>query len=167
MVVQDNRTSKKEWQFSWQPNFLKWLAKRGNVADACRKVDIARSWIYEVRNADPDFAAAWDEALTEGTELLEGEAFRRAKEGVPEPVYYQGERVGFVRKYSDTLLIFLLKAHKPEKYRETVRNEHSGPDGGAIEIDNNGGLSDEERTERILAILDRGRKRTAEPSDSE
>jgi len=29
------------------------------------------------------------------------------------PVYYQGEQCGEVREYSDTLLIFILKARDP------------------------------------------------------
>jgi hypothetical protein len=39
-------------------------------------------------------------------------------------VFYQGIQTATVRKYSDTLLIFLLKGRKPERYRERV--EHSG-----------------------------------------
>jgi hypothetical protein len=39
-------------------------------------------------------------------------------------VFYQGQMCATVRKYSDTLLIFLLKGRKPERYREQV--EHSG-----------------------------------------
>jgi hypothetical protein len=30
-------------------------------------------------------------------------------------------------------LIFLLKAHRPEKYRETTRQEISGPGGGPVQ----------------------------------
>lgn len=39
-------------------------------------------------------------------------------------MFYQGEQCGTIREYSDTLAIFLLKAHKSEKYRE--RFEHTG-----------------------------------------
>jgi len=35
-------------------------------------------------------------------------------------VFHQGKVCGGIRKYSDTLLIFLLKAAYPEKYRERV-----------------------------------------------
>jgi hypothetical protein len=35
-------------------------------------------------------------------------------------------RVGKVREYSDTLTIFLLKAHAPDKYRDNAKVEHSG-----------------------------------------
>lgn len=38
-----------------------------------------------------------------------------------------------IREFSDTLAIFLLKAHKPEKYRE--RYEHTGPGGGPIQFE--------------------------------
>ena len=42
-------------------------------------------------------------------------------EGVEEPTgWYKGEPGGFIRRYSDTLLIFLLKGLKPEVYRERV-----------------------------------------------
>ena len=33
-------------------------------------------------------------------------------------MFYKGAVCGHVRRYSDTLLMFLLKAHRPEKYRE-------------------------------------------------
>lgn len=47
---------------------------------------------------------------------------------VQEPVLDEnGEpKVAAVRKYSDTLAIFLLKAHNPEKYRENSRIELGG-----------------------------------------
>ena len=38
--------------------------------------------------------------------------------GVKQPVFYKGEVCGSVRKYSDVLLIFLLKGLRPEVYRE-------------------------------------------------
>ncbi len=41
------------------------------------------------------------------------------------PVYQQGVKVGTVKEYSDTLLIFQAKAHMPE-YREKVQVEQSG-----------------------------------------
>ncbi len=64
-----------------------------------------------------------------GADLLEDEAVRRAKDGVEEPVYQGGKLVGHVQKYSDTLLIFLLKGAKPEKFRERSQHEFSGEDG--------------------------------------
>lgn len=72
---------------------------------------------------------------------------RRAREGVDEPVFYQGDECGSVRKYSDTLAIFLLKGAMPEKYRENTRMELTGANGGPVQI------SDTERAAKIAAIL--------------
>jgi len=33
-----------------------------------------------------------------------------------------------VQRYSDTLLIFLMKARRPDKYRDNVKVEHAGGD---------------------------------------
>jgi hypothetical protein len=63
---------------------------------------------------------------------LEQEARRRAHDGVRKPVYQGGKRVGYIQEYSDTLLIFLLKGLRPEKYRE--RFEHSGAGGGPLQL---------------------------------
>jgi hypothetical protein len=38
-----------------------------------------------------------------------------------------------IREYSDTLLIFMLKALAPEKYRERYNGPQTGRNGGAIE----------------------------------
>ena len=78
------------------------------------------------------FAAAWDDAIEDGTDLLEDEVLRRAKDGVDEPRFYEGEVCGHVRKYSDTLAIFLLKARRPEKYSDKVRATRQRAGGGPI-----------------------------------
>ncbi len=80
--------------------FLEMLGETGNVRDTCRALDLHRPTLYLWRQDDPTFAAAWEEAIALGTEGLEDEARNRAING------------------SDILLIFMLKALKPEKYRE-------------------------------------------------
>lgn len=123
------------------------LAETGIVSRACAAVDITRRTAYNWREDYPDFAQAWDRALQIGISALEDEAHRRAFEGVPEPVFHQGVECGSVRKYSDTLAIFLLKAHRPEKYRENSRMELTGANGGPLQISNT------ERAAKIAAIL--------------
>jgi hypothetical protein len=49
---------------------------------------------------------------------LEDEAVRRGREGHLRPVFHQGKEIGAIREYSDTLLIFMLKARRPAKFRE-------------------------------------------------
>jgi len=92
--------------------------------------------LYVWREEDPEFAKAWDDALDEAASTLENEAWRRATEGVEEPIVGRVERdrdgvVAHVRKYSDSLLTTLLKAHRPEKYRERYEHELRG----AIQIE--------------------------------
>ena len=98
--------------------FLSALAEMGFVYRAAEAAGISRAWVFELRKSDPEFAAGWKAALDEYAEKLEAEADRRAYEGVDEPVFYKGKECGKVRKYSDTLLIFRLKALRPEVYAE-------------------------------------------------
>jgi Bacteriophage Sf6, terminase small subunit-like len=119
--------------------FIGAFCELGNVKAACKRAGITRrKTVYDWREDDADFATAWAEAEMVATETLEAEAWRRATRGVRNTtgVYFRGEEIARHVKveYSDTLLIFLLKARAPEKYRETVRQEHTGPQGGSIEV---------------------------------
>ncbi len=114
--------------------FLKALARLGNVSDACRKARVPRRTVYNWRDEDPAFAEAWNEALEVATDALEREARRRAVTGTLRPVYQGGKLVGRIREYSDTLLIFLLKGARPDKYADRVKSEHSGPGGGPVPV---------------------------------
>lgn len=98
--------------------FIEVLSVTANVSEAARAVGFSRTALYVLRNSDPEFAAAWDEAVQVATDALEREAWRRAVEGWEEPVFYQGSEVGAVRKYSDKMLELLLRAHRPERYRD-------------------------------------------------
>lgn len=111
------------------------FAESGNVSKACRKAKMTRTTFYEWLQKDKKFKKDYDRVLKVAVGLMEDEAKRRALDGVLEPVFYKGEKVGSIRKYSDTLLIVLLKAHAPEKYRERVSTEISGPDGKPIQTE--------------------------------
>ena len=115
--------------------FLSALAECGNVTHAARLAGWDRCYLYRKRQNDEAFAAAWKEAAVIGVAALEDEARRRAYEGWDEPVFHKGEECGTVRKFSDTLLIVLLKAHRPEKYQERRQVEHSGKNGGPIPVE--------------------------------
>jgi hypothetical protein len=146
----------------WRVVFLKSLATTGIVSRACKVSSIGRNAAYDARNSDPEFAAAWDEAIDEAADLLEEECRRRAYEGITRKKFNgRGEPIidpetqtqYYEREYSDTLLIFTLKAARPEKFRERVSNEHSGPGGKPIEVTDTG------RTARIVELLERARAR--------
>lgn len=100
--------------------FLLEFAKNGNVSAAAVRAGVGRRTVYAWQEHDEQFLAAYREAELMAIDVLEKEAHRRAVTGVVEPVYQGGRKVGEVRKYSDTLLIFLLKGFKPEKYRERI-----------------------------------------------
>lgn len=94
------------------------LAECCQVGKACRALKISRSAAYQWRSEDEQFRAAWDRAMKVGLTALEDEAHRRAFDGTLKPIYQGGVKCGTVREYSDTLAIFLLKSHDPEKYRD-------------------------------------------------
>lgn len=98
----------------WRRVFLSVLRNTANVRAACIKAGVARNVAYEAREKNPAFAAQWDEAIEDAVDSLEEIARQRA------------------RKTSDVLLIFLLKAHRPGKYREVHRQEITGANGGPI-----------------------------------
>jgi hypothetical protein len=114
----------------WRPKFLAALREYAVVRYACEQAKIDRTTAYKARTdaeGQPTaFAAQWDEAHAEGIESLEQEAIRRGRYGVTKSIFYQGEVCGSQQEYSDGLLQFLLKAHKPEVYRETINQEHGG-----------------------------------------
>lgn len=105
----------------------RWLEAFGQVftvTTACKLAAVSRATVYRWRREDEDFAVAWADIDAANVEELEVEARRRAVEGVVRPAAIAGERVD-VREYSDQLLMFLLKARRPEVYRErhVVRHE--------------------------------------------
>jgi hypothetical protein len=101
-------TVKKPSAGEWRPAFLAALRNSGNVRAACKAAGVSRKTAYQHRESASEFKAAWDDAIEDACDILEAEAWQRG------------------RKSSDTLLIFLLKAHRPEKYREVIKQEHGG-----------------------------------------
>lgn len=104
-----------------QDRFLAEYAKCGNILLAAKLAKIERAKHYDWLEADPDYESKFAVAHESAAEALEAEAHRRAVTGVQEPVWYQGQKCGHIRKFSDTLLIFLMKGAMPDKYAEFVR----------------------------------------------
>src|SRR5436309_2373482 len=61
--------------------FLQALATTCNITAACESARLARETAYFWRRTDPDFSAAWDEAIERGLDGLEDEVMRRATVG--------------------------------------------------------------------------------------
>ncbi len=126
----------------WRPNaprpmdatrkqkFLDALAEHGIVGEAARAASLhshrgCLATFYREREADPEFAKAWDEALDLARASIEYELHRRAVEGVEKPVFYLGKEIGSVTEYSDSLLLARIRKLDPE-YRPQQRIEHAG-----------------------------------------
>lgn len=119
-----------------QDIFLDALRQGYSVTHAATLIGLRRETLYRARHRDAAFAAAWDDASESGADRLEDEALRRAVEGHrTEKTVTSAGRVlrdehGNVLKdvtidYSDTLLIFLLKGRRPDKYAERHRHNHT------------------------------------------
>jgi AcrR family transcriptional regulator len=80
--------------------FLAELRATGNISHSARAAGMNRQTFYNWRDADPDFAAAWEDAEEEAIDELEKVARDRAIDS------------------SDRMLEILLKAHRPHKYVE-------------------------------------------------
>ncbi len=107
--------------------FIRAFSKVATIYHAARMVGIDRRRHYEWLQRDEEYAKDFAEAQEIAIEHLEVEARRRAVEGVREPVgFYRGKPATYVRRYSDLLLIFLLKAARPEKYRDNMSIEQKG-----------------------------------------
>lgn len=135
----------------WRSNFLKAFEKTGVVSYACKAAKVSRQTVYQERQRNEEFALAWADIELRTTEAMEREAIRRAAEGVDKPVFQGGKEVGTVREFSDTLLIFMLKARRPDVYRDRVDVNHSGSVGLDLTA-----LSDDELRE-LADELDRKR----------
>jgi hypothetical protein len=97
----------------WKAIFLDAFRNSANVRAACESARISRKTAYAERKTDAEFAEAWDEAECDAVDLLETKAWKRSDA-------------------SDTILMFLLRAHRPEKFSERTRNEVTGKGGAPL-----------------------------------
>ena len=168
--------------------FLTAYTELGNITAAARAAGVARQKHYEWLESDPEYAKKFADAHEQAVELLEAEARERAVNGIQEPVIYQGELTFLpkfnrngemvmkngkpvlsdipltIRKPSDTLLIFLLKGAKPDKYRDNAKIEHSGPGGAPIPVALKTSLANL-TDEQLDSLRDLARAAAAPPSD--
>jgi DNA-directed RNA polymerase specialized sigma24 family protein len=100
--VAERTTAIRRHRAAWQPVFLAAIRDTGNVRLAAQAAGVDRTTPYVTARRDPAFAAAWQAAEQDAIDVLEATARKRALES------------------SDQLLMFLLRAHRPEKYRDTV-----------------------------------------------
>lgn len=96
--------------------FLRLIGQGISTSTAAKGAGSSRTTVYRWRQDDAKFAAAWDDAKETGLDRLEDKALQLAHAG------------------SEKLIIFLLKAGRPEKYRENIKHDHDHS--GSIEVNN-------------------------------
>lgn len=114
------------------PALLAAISTTGNLTLSCSRLNINRLSVYHHMRDDENFRKEVHAAQSLGVMGWEDEAARRAFEGYERPIYQQGLWVGSERMYSDTLALALLKAAKPEKYKDRIANEHSVAGGSQL-----------------------------------
>lgn len=116
-----------------QAKFLQTFEQTANITVSAKAAHVSRTTVYHWLEHNGPFALSYHQAEAVANDVLEAEAYRRAVQGVEKKrtIYYKGDPVGeeTVREYSDVLLIFLMKARMPDKYRETKVLQHTGADG--------------------------------------
>jgi len=121
------------WTPEVQRKFIETLADTGMVSAAAQAVDMSVQSAYRLRRAPgaESFARAWAVALDAAADALADIAFSRAIEGVDEPVFDRdGCRIGAKTRYSDRMVMFLLRAYRPGQFRhahESIRQPGEAP----------------------------------------
>ena len=139
-----------------QTAFLAAFAECACITRAAEAAKVARASHYKWLRDDPEYPARFEEARTQSVDVLIAEATRRAKDGTERLKFHQGELIRIPlldadgapvidpesgeprmtpyveRQYSDTMLIFLLKAADPTRFNDRLMVEsqqtiqHSG-----------------------------------------
>ncbi len=147
--------------------FLEALARRRTVKSACEETGLTRWQATRERAADPAFDQLWSEAIENIADELEAEAMRRAMQGYELRTTVrrrekketrsgedsgngatsgetEGEMESVAHRYSEGLLILLLKANRPAKF------------GGRL-VASEGNIEGEISQDRDPPLVERGR----------
>lgn len=135
-------TDKQQEIVDLKARFLDLYPQYGTIEATLHAIGLkSRTSFYGWLKDDARFKADFEEVKAVYIEKLEQEADRRAIEGVNKPVFYKGQLVTdstgkpvVIKEYSDTLLIFRLKALAPEKYRERIDNKVDVRTPGAVAL---------------------------------
>lgn len=104
----------------WKDLFIEGFRESGIISHALMYAGVDRKVLRAALERDKEFLEEFHDAKADAIDSLETEAVRRAKDG------------------SDQLLMFLLKSHRPEVYRENHKVEVVGH----LEVDHKNALLD-------------------------
>ncbi len=123
----ETRTRHDGWTLQRQHSYARALGETGSHTAAAARVGMSRESARRARGRMPSFAAMCAEALHRGAPSPVEAARQRAMDGWDEPVFYGGKLVGQRRRYSDSLLRFVIAqdSKKPAPALKVVTSEQT------------------------------------------
>lgn len=109
-----------------QRNFLSAYCQCGQIAKAARHAGINRGSHYLWLNNDAEYEAAFATCRTSNISRIESGLVERLADGWDEPVYQNGELVGYKRKFDHGTSLRYLQSIAPETFKRVSQIEASG-----------------------------------------
>lgn len=100
----------------WAKRAISILADGHKESDVYKTLGIKRRDISELIVKNKEFAEAWGDVFQDQVDRLKESVMHRAIKGVKTGIYYQGIRMGYERKPSDALAMFMLKSLDPDTF---------------------------------------------------
>lgn len=105
--------------------FLEAFRQCGTISRAAKAIGISRDTVLNWRKQDAEFEDQFINADSDIADELETHAIERATIGVRKTIFFRGTGVGETFEKSDTLLMFLLRARRPELYRDKCEHDRN------------------------------------------
>lgn len=140
--------------------YLDVLRETGEAALARQEAGCCYNTVINARRRTKGFRDAEEEALRAYRATIGREIHRRGVEGVDKPIYHLGQVVGWVKDYSDRLLIEHARRHIKE-YREKISIDQKTQGSLTVDLADLKQLSPESRDD-LERILERERDRGEE-----
>lgn len=95
-----------------------YIGSSGNLTHAAKIAEVSYVVHFMWLKESELYVAEFEKAKPLAKEHLRDSAIKRAEDGVQEPVFQGGELVGWKNKFSDTLMLALLKGAFPGEYKD-------------------------------------------------
>lgn len=115
--------------------FIEAFSRVANIREAAALCGVSRHTHYYWLHHDPEYAENFLQAKEDVKDRIIEAMRTRGIDGVWEPIYQGGAKVGEVRKYSDRCLELLARANMPEIFRENIAHEIGGKGGGPVQVE--------------------------------
>lgn len=132
----------------WRPIVLEALSRVPVVREACQAAGITRMTLWRARKDDPDFNKAVEDAMEDGIDCAEQEAFRRAVAGYEEPVVHKGELAWLYEPVLDEK-----GAIQRDEKGDVIVRPVRGPDGKLVP------LTIRKHSDQLLSLILKGRRK--------